>query len=57
MTWLIVAVVSILVLALFIDWTRKRINNNPHKPITPNAKPGEDTNHTMGDNRYSGGGQ
>ncbi|WP_180955289.1 hypothetical protein [Peribacillus deserti] len=57
MTWLVLAVLGILVFALFIDWKRKKNNNNPHNPINHNAKPGEDTNHTMGDNRYSGGGQ
>jgi LPXTG-motif cell wall-anchored protein len=57
MTWLIIFILAILAFAFFIDWRRKKNSNDPLRPINPNSKPGEDSNHTMGDNRYSGGGQ
>jgi len=43
--------------ALIIDIRRKKNNNNPHIPTNPNAKPRDNSNYLMGDNRYTGGGQ
>ncbi len=50
-------VVLTLGLAFFIDWRRKKNNNNPQIPTNPNAKPGDSSNYMMGDNKYSSGGQ
>ncbi|MCF6412064.1 hypothetical protein [Pseudalkalibacillus salsuginis] len=56
MWWFAIMVLGILAFALFIDWKRKKNNNNPHKSTNPNAKQGESSNYMMGDNRYTGGG-
>jgi hypothetical protein len=48
-------IIFILALALFIDWRRKRNNNNPHITIDPSTKPGESSNYIMGDNKDIGG--
>ncbi|WP_192894720.1 hypothetical protein [Neobacillus notoginsengisoli] len=42
--------------SLFIDWRRKKNNNNPLIPTDPNAKPGDSSNYMMGDNKYINGG-
>ncbi|WLD94350.1 hypothetical protein [Alkalihalobacillus sp. AL-G] len=52
MSVIIGIVVVALALAGFIDWRRKRNNNDGERAINPHAKPGEDSNHTMGDNQY-----
>jgi hypothetical protein len=57
MTWLIIFIAGILGFAFLIDWRRKKINNDPERPIHAAAKPGESTNYQMGDNRYTGGGE
>ncbi|PLR74746.1 hypothetical protein [Bacillus sp. UMB0728] len=41
--------------AFLIDWRRKKINNNPPNITHPHAKPGDDSNYMMGDNRDHGG--
>jgi len=41
--------------ALFIDWRRKKNNNNPLTPTNPNAKPGDSSNYVMGDYKDTGG--
>ncbi|MDN4072813.1 MULTISPECIES: hypothetical protein [Fictibacillus] len=46
----------LLLFAFFIDWRRKKNNNQLNRSTHPGAKPGEDSNHLMGDNRYDGGG-
>jgi hypothetical protein len=51
-----VIIVGILVLSLMIDLRNKKIRNNPHIPTNPNAKPGDSSNYTMGDNKYPNGG-
>ncbi|MEK4521377.1 hypothetical protein NSQ95_12640 [Psychrobacillus sp. FSL W7-1457] len=57
MIWLIVLLILFIIIAfaLLVDWRNKKINNNNQNPINPNAKPGESSNHTLGDNRYSNG--
>ncbi|WP_198029806.1 hypothetical protein [Bacillus sp. J33] len=50
-------IIVTLVFAYSIDRKRKKINNTSQKGISPNEKPGESSNYTMGDNHYSGGGQ
>lgn len=57
MTWFWVFIGGMLLFALFIDWRRKRNNNNPHSSTHAGAKSGESTNYQMGDNRYTGGGE
>jgi hypothetical protein len=57
MMWFIITfVLIILAFALYIDWRRKKNNNNPHIPTNPNAKPGDSSNYMMGDNKYTNGG-
>ncbi|CAH0344034.1 hypothetical protein [Bacillus sp. CECT 9360] len=56
MTWFFIIIAIILLFALFIDWRRKIIKNNHQTPTNPHSRKGEDANHTMGDNRYTGGG-
>lgn len=57
MIWLIVLPILFIIIAfaLLVDRRNKKINNNNQSPINPNVKPGESSNHTMGDNRYSNG--
>lgn len=59
MIWLIIIIVIfiLLTLASFIDRKRKKNNNDPYLSSDPNAKPGEDTNYMIGDNRYTNGGE
>ncbi|WP_186306576.1 hypothetical protein [Siminovitchia fortis] len=52
---LLIFILMIIIWALFIDWRRKKHNNNPHIPTNPNAKPGDSSNHIMGDNKDTGG--
>ncbi|WP_141676243.1 hypothetical protein [Pseudobacillus wudalianchiensis] len=52
---LLIFVLMIIAFALFIDRRNKKINNNPHIPTNPNAKSGDSSNHTMGDNKDTGG--
>ncbi|MFD1737198.1 hypothetical protein ACFSCX_11610 [Bacillus salitolerans] len=55
--WIFIALVLVvLTFAFFIDRKNKKIKNNPHISTNPNAKPGEDSNYIMGDNKGSGGG-
>ena len=56
MVWLMILILGVFTLALFIDWIRKKNNNNPHVITNPNAKPGDDSNYMMGDNKYTNGG-
>jgi hypothetical protein len=56
MVWFLVLIFGILAFSALIDWRRKKNNNNPHIPTDPNAKPGDSSNYTMGDNRDTGGG-
>jgi hypothetical protein len=56
MVWFLVLIFGILAFSALIDWRRKKNNNNPHMPTDPNAKPGDSSNYTMGDNRDAGGG-
>lgn len=57
-TWFfIISILGILIFALTIDLRNKKRNNNSHISTNPNAKPGDSSNYTMGDNRYSSGGQ
>lgn len=53
MVWLIVFLGGILGLAFLIDVRRKNTFNRK----TVSHRPGEDKNVTMGDNRYSSGGE
>ncbi|MHC0039126.1 hypothetical protein [Pseudoneobacillus sp. C159] len=56
-TWFFIGfILLILGLALFIDWNRKRTNNNPHMTIHPGTKPGESSNYMMGDSPKDTGG-
>lgn len=57
MIWLIVLIILIVIisLALHVDERNKKINKNIQNPSNSNAKPGESTNYTMGDNRYTNG--
>lgn len=57
MWWLVILIIGILLFALLIDLRRKKNNNNPQKITNPNAKPGDSSNYTMGDNKYSSGGE
>lgn len=57
MSWFFVMIAAILLFALFIDWRRKINRNNQQTPINPHARKGEDATHTMGGNRYGGGGE
>lgn len=52
---LFILVLMIFAFALFIDFRRKKNNNNPHIPTHPNAKPGDSSNYMMGDNKDTGG--
>lgn len=52
---LLIFVLIIFAFALFIDWRRKKNNNNPHIPTNPNTKPGDSSNYMMGDNKDTGG--
>ncbi|WP_180955377.1 hypothetical protein [Peribacillus deserti] len=56
MTFLIVLILVIIGFAILIDWKRKKNRNSIQHSINPHAKAGEDSNYTIGDNRYSGGG-
>jgi hypothetical protein len=53
--WLLVFVLGTLGFAFFIDWRRKKNNNNPYIKTNPNSKPGESSNYMMGDNKYTNG--
>jgi hypothetical protein len=55
MVWFFVFILGILAFALLIDWRRKKRKDNLQKPINPNAKPGDDSNYMMGDNKDTGG--
>lgn len=55
MWWVVIFIAGIILFALFIDWRRRRNNNNPLTPTNPNAKPGESSNYLMGDNKDTGG--
>lgn len=57
MTWFYVGIGGLLLFALFIDWRRKRNNNNSQHPTHADAKPGESQNYQIGDNRFSGPGE
>ncbi|WP_169907774.1 hypothetical protein [Priestia abyssalis] len=57
MMWLIVFILGIVTFALLVDLRNKKINNNPHIPTDPNAKPGDSSNYMMGDNKYTNGGE
>lgn len=49
-------IAGILIFAYLIDVRRKKRNNDDHLPgINPGAKPGEDSNYSMGSHRDSGG--
>ncbi|QCR33454.1 hypothetical protein C1N55_15430 [Lysinibacillus sp. SGAir0095] len=52
----VIFILGILIFALIIDLRSKKRNNNPHILTNPNAKPGDSSNYTMGDNRYTNGG-
>ncbi|WP_165767516.1 hypothetical protein [Tetzosporium hominis] len=39
----------------FVTDKKNKINRSHHSPINSNAKPGEDSNYTMGDNHYTHG--
>lgn len=56
LTWFIVFISGILILAFLIDRRNKKINNNSHKTTNPNAKDGDSSNYMMGDNKYTNGG-
>ncbi|MCA1055892.1 hypothetical protein LCM10_12915 [Rossellomorea aquimaris] len=57
MWWFWIMIAGILILAFLIDVCRKRRNDDNHLPgIDSGAKPGEDSNYTMGSHRDSGGG-
>ncbi len=56
MWWFFILIAGVLLFALVIDWRRKKRNNHPHIPTNPNAKPGDSSNYTMGDNRHTGSG-
>lgn len=56
MTWLFILILGILGFALIIDFKRKKNNNNPEHNTHPHAKPGDDSNYMMGDNKHSDGG-
>jgi hypothetical protein len=56
MTWLLIFLASILVLAFLIDWRRKKNNNNPDYLPYTGSKPGDTTNYQYGDNRHTSGG-
>jgi hypothetical protein len=56
MIWfLFFTILIVLGFAFFIDRRRKKINNNPQKITHPHAKPGDDSNYMMGDNKDHGG--
>ncbi len=59
MIWYVIFILIFLVLALaaLVDWKRRKNNNYPHISTNPNTKPGDSKNHTMGDNKYTNGGQ
>ncbi|WP_409304876.1 hypothetical protein [Peribacillus sp. SCS-155] len=57
MLGLVVFIAGLVLLAQLIDRRNNKINNNLTKSIHPNAKAGESTNYTMGDNKYSSGGE
>lgn len=52
----IVPVVVVLALAVYVDIRNRKMKNKNQTMINPNAKPGEDSNYMMGDNRYLNGG-
>ncbi|MBM6617790.1 hypothetical protein [Bacillus suaedaesalsae] len=56
MWFILLFILAVLLIAFLIDKRNKKIKNNPHIPTNPNAKPGEDSNYVMGDNKGSGGG-
>lgn len=49
-------IIVTLAFAYNIERRRKKNNNTLQKGISPNEKPGENSNYMMGDNRYTGGG-
>lgn len=56
MIWfLMIFVLLIVAFSLWIDWRRKKNNNDPQTTTNPNAKPGDSSNYMMGDNKYTGG--
>ncbi|WP_433750389.1 hypothetical protein [Falsibacillus pallidus] len=56
MAWFISFLSSILVFAFLVDRKRKKNRNNPDKLTQPHAKPGDDQNFMMGDNKHDSGG-
>lgn len=56
MLWLIFLIGAVLLFAFLIDWKRQRINNHGEAPINSHAKPGEDSNYSMGNHHYHDGG-
>ncbi|MCK1999682.1 hypothetical protein MPH47_21065 [Psychrobacillus psychrodurans] len=57
MIWLIILIILFIIIAFayLVDRRNKKINNNNQNPVNSNAKPGESSNHMMGDNRYTNG--
>ncbi|RFB18692.1 hypothetical protein DZB84_00085 [Bacillus sp. HNG] len=49
MWWVIILILGILVLALFMDWRRKKNNYNSN---TPNVQNSTTSNYKMEDTRY-----
>ena len=51
----LIPILVLVVFAILVNWRNKKINNTHQKPINSSAKPGESSNHMMGDNRYMNG--
>jgi hypothetical protein len=56
MIWFFIFIGCILLFAFLIDWRRKKNNNQSHHSPHASAKPGENMNYQMGDNRFTNGG-
>jgi LPXTG-motif cell wall-anchored protein len=52
MWWFVIMILGIIAFALFIDWRRKKNNNNKHTHGTnPSTKSGESSNYQSGEGR------
>ncbi|WP_162920198.1 hypothetical protein [Paenisporosarcina cavernae] len=58
MVWIsLLIILGLFLIAFLIDRRNKKLNNHSQNSLNSHAKQGESTNFTMGDNRYTSGGE
>lgn len=53
--WIFFGFIAFALGLAFVTDKKHKMNRSHHSPINSNAKPGEDSNYTMGDNHYTHG--